>query len=601
MNQRSVSDFRLRLDMHIVSYQDRITRIMRIFSVLVSLITIVAIIIYHGFFITESVKQLIQGVIYGSLVFYIVKYFILMFYSLKRPQYIKETAFEFILILLLIFHFFIVLVFPGGREALANQRFNEYYILFIQFYFLVIVLLELSKTSVFFTRFNLSPPKLMLFSFLFLIIIGTVLLLLPRMTTHGISFVDALFTSTSASCVTGLSVLDIGKDFTFKGQVVILILVQLGGMSILTFATFFTAFLSRTNTGLRYQHMVKDMMSANKVSDSFLLLKHIVVSSLIVEAVGTFLLYVYWKGSGTFAQEGETFFYAIFHAVSAFNNAGFSLWNSNFMNQMVVHSYIPQTIIMIMVFLGGIGFVTLSDCFSPKMVRERKKYKWKKLLPGTTIVLQTTFLIILVGTVIFFFTEYNHSLQSETTLFGKIFSSIFQIVSSRTAGFNTIRVADIAMPGMMLLMLVMFIGASPGSTGGGIKNTTFFVILKSVVATIKGKKSIEYRKKSIPFDLVDKAYSIVIMSMILIFISTFILALLEPEFGFTNILFESISAFTTSGLSTGSSAAFATGGKLVLVFNMYIGRIGTLTMAFALSKRSKESNHQYPSTYFMVG
>lgn len=451
-------------------------------------------------------------------------------------------------------------------------------------------------------RLRFSPPKLMLLSFFLLLTMGTALLLLPAMTTNGISFIDALFTATSASCVTGMTILETGTDFTFAGQLVILILIQLGGLSILTFATFFITIFSKSYSGgVRYQHFVKDLLSGDRVADSRKLLKNIIITTLIIEIIGTLFLFLHWKNSSNFSSSGESFMYALFHTISAFNNAGFSLWGSDFMNQAIVYSYYTQTVIMLLVLLGGLGFMTLNDLFNPHIIKERKKYPWKGLMPGSKIILVTTFSIIITATLIFFAVEYSHSLENHDSVGSKMFTSLFQVVASRTAGFNTICVSDITMSGFLLLMLIMFIGASPGSTGGGIKNTTFFVIIKSVAATIRGKHHIEYRRKTIPFDLVDKSYSIVIMSLIVIFISTFFLTLIEPSFKLQTSLFETISAFTTTGLSTGAPVDFSWQGKLILIIDMYIGRIGTLTLAFALSKRVRESKHQYPEMYFMVG
>jgi Trk-type K+ transport system membrane component len=256
---------------------------------------------------------------------------------------------------------------------------------------------------------------------------------------------------------------------------------------------------------------------------------------------------------------------------------------------------------MILVFLGGIGFVVISDFFNPQFIRERKKFRWKKLLPGTQIVLMTTFMILLFGTVVFYFLEKDISLAERTTFFDKVFTSIFHVVVARTAGFNMVNLANMAIPGMFLLIVIMFIGASPGSTGGGIKTTTFYVLIKSVLATIQGKKSIEFNKKTIPFELVDKAYSIVFMSLMIVILSVFALAIVEPTFDFIDILFETVSAFATCGLTSGISPEFSSAGKTILIIDMYIGRVGTLTLAYALSKRVKESRHQYPDTYFMVG
>ena len=585
--------------LHIANRKQPVLTTMQILSFIVSVITIAAIIIYHGCYLSAPVISFIRGLVYLSLAFYIVKYFVLMFYSLHKIEYVKKSWFECIIIAILLLHFIMYWFF--GWDLFNFHRYENAYILCIQLYFFIIMLIELSKVSTFLGKMNLSPPMLLMSSFFILIVMGTILLVLPRMTTHPISFTDALFTATSASCVTGLTVLSTAHDFTIQGQVVIMILVQLGGMSILSFATFFTTFLSRSFVGLRYQYMVRDMVSANKLSDSFSLLRQIILFTFVIEASGVLMFYMYWRTTGFFDGTGTTFFYSLFHAVSTFNNAGFALWDASFNDAQICNNFFPQTIIMILVFLGGIGFVTISEFFNPAVIRERKKYRWKKLSPGTKIVLLTTFGIIIVGSLLFFALEYNNSLAAKNTLIDKIFACMFQIISGRTAGFNIIDVNAISIPGMLLVMIIIFIGASPGSTGGGIKTTTFFVLMKSVMATIKGKQHIEFDKKTIPFSLVDKAYSIVVLSVGIIFASVFVLTLVEPETNFVNIMFESISAFTTCGLSTNVQAAFSDMGKLVLIVDMYIGRIGTLTIAYALGQRNKESRHTYPETYFMIG
>lgn len=602
-SSKSLRKFNQKFNIHIVKHQDKVQKTMRILSFVISLVTIAAIICYHGFYISFEVKHLIRNVVYFSLFFYIVKYLILFIYSIHKRSYLRNSWFECLIIIFLIFSWIALplLNLNIDLKFIDYNNFDNFFLLFIQIYFLVIVLIEMSKASTILTRINLSPPVLMIFSFVILIAFGTFLLMLPRMTENGISFIDALFTATSASCVTGLTVVPTGSAFTFKGQVVIMLLIQIGGLSILSFATFFTTFLSRSYTGLRYQHLVKDLLSINKLSDSFMLLREIFIASMVIESIGIALLYMYWKTTGLFADDSETFFYSLFHTIAAFNNAGFSLWDSNLMDPAIRHNYFPQTIIMILTLLGSIGFLTLRDFFNPQYIRERKKYRWKQLLPGTKIILYTTFFIILIGSVLFFFVEYNHSLATQESFVDKVFASVFQFVTGRTAGFNVIDVSLISVPGLLLFIIVMFIGASPGSTGGGVKVTTTFVIFKSVFATIKGKKNIEFQRKTIPFELVDKAYSIVIMSLLLIFLSMFGLSILEPDINLATITFETVAAFSTSGLSTGACAGFCLASKLIIIFNMYIGKLGTLTIAYALSRRIKETKHQYPETYFMIG
>ena len=375
---------------------------------------------------------------------------------------------------------------------------------------------------------------------------------------------------------------------------------QLGGMSILSFATFFISFLSHSYTGLRYQYMVKDMLSTNRVADSFTFLREIVMMTFVIESVGTIMLYMYWRTTGLFSSESETIFYAIFHAVSAFNNAGFSLWPSGLMDKAIVSSYFPQMIIMILVFAGSIGYVVLRDFFDPRVIAERKKKRWMKLTDGTHIALLTSFAIIIVGTVLFYGLEYKNTLANSRG-FEKFFAALFQVTSGRTAGFNIVDINAISVPSLLIFIVIIFIGASPGSTGGGIKTTTFFVIIKSLFATIRGKSKIEFRKKSIPTQIVDKAYSIVVMSLIFIIFSTILLTIIDPQIPLKNTMFEATSAFTTCGISTGCIDQYSNVGKLVLTINMYIGRIGTLTFAYALSKRAKETRHEYPETSFMVG
>ena len=584
---------------HIVKYKDRIQRTLQICSLVISIVTIACIFCYHGLYITPQVKTLIRWMIHASLCFYVAKYFVLLFYSLHRTEYIKRSWGEFLIIILLIIQFISFNVF---HFDIANaHNFENIYLIFIQFYFLIIVLVELAKMSSSLGKYHLSPPILMVASFLFLITIGTILLLMPRMTTNGISFIDALFTATSASCITGLAVVSTSACFTFKGQVVILMLIQLGGMSILSFATFFSTFLSRSMVGLRYQYMIRDMMSSDRLSDSVGLLRSIVLTTFIIEAAGMAFLFTYWKSTGFFISDKENLFFSMFYTVSAFNNGGFVLIDDSLLNLGLPGSYFPQVVIMALVFLGGIGFVTIRDFFSYRYIRERNKYHWKSLMPQTKIVLYVTFAIIIIGSVLFFLLEYNNTLKGINGLGNKVFTTIFQVVTCRTSGFNVLDINLMHISTVILILVAIFIGGSPSSTGGGIKTTTLFIVIRSVSATIKGKKNIEFDHKAISPSLVEKATTIMMLSAAFILISCFLLTVVEPDVQLLHALFETSSAFTTCGLSTGECANWNWMAKLILIVNMYCGRIGTLTMAFALTRHKKESPHQYPDLYIMLG
>lgn len=584
----------------LASHRFQIERVIKVLSVLISLGAVASIIFQHGSYLTPQQEEVTTAMVLVAYLFYIFKFLLRSLYEVKITTYLKNNVVDIVIIALLL----VAVIFSHKLQSLfslSDAAFPHYRQLFFHIFYFIIFFIEVAKVSAILKKVNMSPPLLMLLSFFILIATGTFLLMMPKATTHGISFIDALFTATSASCVTGLTSVNTALTFTTTGYIILLILMQLGGMSILSFATFFISFLSRSTTGLKYQYMVKDMLSTNRVADSFTFLREIVIVTFIFEGVGALMLYMYWSTTGLFSSDGETILYAIFHAISAYNNAGFSLWTDGLMDPAIVNSHFPQMIIMILVFVGGIGYVVIRDFFDPRIIRERKKKRWMKLADGTQIALITSFAIIIVGTILFYFLELGNTLQGRGNAFDKVFASFFQVVAGRTAGFNIFDVDALSIPTLLLVMVVIFIGASPGSTGGGIKTTTFFVIIKSIAATIQGKSKIEYRKKTVPFSLVDKSYSIVVMTLVFIILSIFILAIIDPQIPLKNVMFEATSAFTTCGLSTGCIGDFSAAGKLVLTLDMYIGRIGTLTFAYALSKRVKETRHEYPETSFMVG
>ncbi len=598
MTRENLDYIKRKINLKLFNYQHIVEFLLKVFTALFCIAAGIAIIYEHGFYVLPETKNLISSIVTAAFIFYILKYLIRFLYSQRKLDFLKENIMEFIVIIILIISYFVNLQLAS--QATNIEVFTKHSTRYFHIYYFCIIFIEIAKINTIFKRITMSPPLLMMASFFILISIGTVLLMMPKMTTHNISIVDALFTATSASSITGLTTISVSQNFTQSGQIVIILLMQMGGMSILSFATFFITFLSHSHTGLRYQYLIKDMLETNKISETSFILREIVLSTFIIEGIGIILLFLYWQTTGLFGSDKETLLFAVFHAISAFNNAGFSLWDANMMAPEIYNSYFPQTIIMLLVFIGAIGFVVLRDFFDPAIIKERKRKSWKKLTTGTQIALLTTFSIIIIGTIVFCALEYNKSLAAKDTLFEKLFTSCFQVVS-RTSGFNVVDVPSVSTPALLFVMLIMFIGASPGSTGGGIKTTTFFVIIKSIFATIKGKNKIEFNRKTIPFQIVDKSFSIVVISLVMIFVSSFAISIIEPGFSFSDILFESVSSFTTCGLSTGCSAEFSSLGKIVLIFNMYIGRIGTLTFAYALSKRVKETKHEYPETYFMVG
>ncbi len=596
--------FREKINLAIYDSKTRVLVWFKYASVLVSLVTILSIIYYYGFPKDTMTSIVTSYIVDISLIFYFLKFMVRIFYDFHPIRFVRNNWFEGVVLLLLIIY--LTIIFVSGRRILDlltshldSEHMAAYLLVFLQFYFLFSVLFEIGKKSIIPGRLNFSPATLLLLSFLVLIATGTGLLMLPEMTFHGISFLNALFTATSASCVTGLIVVDTATFFTFKGQLVILILIQLGGINIISFATFFVTF-SRRIGGIRYQSLIKDFLSAEKLSDTRKILREIVLYSLLFEVVGTVLIYHAWGDSIDFGKFRDKVFYSIFHAVSAFNNAGFSLFTNNLFEEGIRHLYGLQVVIMVLVILGGLGFITIQDALNVGDYKQRIRHPWKRLRVNTKVTLVATAVLILVGSVGFYLLERNTLFNSESTA-GIIITTLFQSVTTRTAGFNTVDIATIGTPALILFIFLMFIGASSGSTGGGIKITTFAVILKSALGTIRGKENVEFFKHTISFGVVDRAYSVALFSLSIIFISTFCLTITDPNISALSLFFEEFSAFGTVGLSTGITGMLSAGGKVIIILSMFIGRIGTLTLALSISKKVLYSKYKYAHTPMMIG
>lgn len=573
-------------------------------SILVSLFTILSIVYFYGFENSKDSHRLFFSVLHFSFSFYFVKYIVSLLYSFHFRAYIRKTWFEFTVLTFwvlnaLVFLFWGVDATQIIAHSLKIPQLIDYSILAIQLLFFIVVGVEVSKIGVFFSKFNIGPSGMLLLAFLLMISMGTALLMMPEMTTQGISFIDALFTSTSASCVTGLMVVNTAAAFTFKGKIVILILIQLGGINMLSFATFF-AYMAHESYGLKYNSFMKNMLDVDKMSTTKILLKNIVFFSFGIELLGALLIFLYWQILDYDSSLQHNIFYALFHSVSAFNNAGISLWTEGLYDSYVRHSFFVQGVLMVLIFFGGLGFFAIQDMFALSSYRRRKNQPWKGLQLSTKIVIYTSLFLIFVGSVVFYLLEYNQSLINESA-FGKVFTSIFLSVSSRTAGFSTVNFSLVTQPTLLFFIILMFIGASPGSTGGGIKTTTFYLLFKLSIATITGKKHIESGRNSIPFSLIDKATTVFLFAITLIFVSTFLLSITEDGISFIDLLFEEVSAFATAGLSTGITSSLSPVGRIILIVSMFVGRIGPLTLGIALSKKVMTNKYRYPNANIMVG
>jgi len=431
-------------------------------------------------------------------------------------------------------------------------------------------------------------------SFIGAIFAGTILLLMPFCTYEGTSltFVDALFTSTSAVCVTGLIVQDTATFFTPPGQMIILILFQLGGLGIMAFSTLILLVAGR-KVSIQDKIIIQQDYHHTAAKNVKSLIKNIFFYALIIEGVGTLLLFLKWQGKFPGLQG---LFYSLFHAISAFCNAGFSVFGDSL--ESFRGDIWTNVIIILLIVLGGLGFLVLSEGieFFSRLIRRRRK----SVSLHSKLVWIMTLALIILPFFSFLLIEWNQSLQ-EFSLKEKILASLFQVITPRTAGFNTMQLDALHPAAVFLLISLMFIGASPGSTGGGVKTSTIGVILAFIKSRIAARESINIFYRSLPFDLVTKAFTVVVLSICVIFVSCAVLFLTQTGMSMKETFFEVFSAFGTVGLSLGMTAKLNVAGKIVIVLTMFVGRIGPLTLLYAFSREKAFGRFEYVEESVMIG
>lgn len=466
------------------------------------------------------------------------------------------------------------------------------------------------------SRLASNPLQVFMASFVGLIFLGALLLMLPGATVAEGSppFVDALFMATSAACVTGLATMDIGTQFKPFGQLVILALIQFGGLGIMSFAAFFSVMFGQGG-GIKDSAALGEMMSVNLAGRVGRTGAWIVGSTLAFEALGAALLFGHWRGPDGYLPADQQLYFSVFHSISAFCNAGFGLHHDNLVQYVGDWPLVLSVGSLIVV--GGIGFPVLVDVFTfkfwalPSMRRLPffKKRVAKQPLPRLSlqskIALLTSAFLIAGGAAAFWAMEYNQSLRG-MSLSTQAAASLFHAISPRTAGFNTVDLADTQPATSFLTILLMLIGGSPGSTAGGIKTTTFVVLLLAVAAMLRAR-SPEAFKRRISEEVTLKSLVMLVLALAFISAATFALLLTEREsvlatspHGALDLLFESVSAFCTVGLTLGVTSKLTTVGKLIIIGCMFVGRIGPLTLVLAIGRR-KAQRFEYPTEGVMIG
>lgn len=440
---------------------------------------------------------------------------------------------------------------------------------------------------------KLTPYTLILLSFIIIILIGAILLTLPISSLDGNyrNFLESLFTATSAACVTGLVINDINTTYTFFGKGVILVLIQLGGLGVLTFSSMLILLVSK-KMGYYTKKIVSEDLNYNVITEIPKYLKQVSLVVFGIEFIGAVLLFMEYIREYSFTK---AIYYSVFHSISAFCNAGFSLYmtslekyNSNIWINLVIATLIV---------LGGIGFAAILDIYNVKKGIRRR------ITISTKIAITFSIFLIIIGAILIFLVEYtNNKTIGNLNIFSKLIASIFQSITTRTAGFNTIPLGSLKMPTIILFLFLMFIGASPGSTGGGVKTTTFGVIVIGVWCAITGREDIEYRKRKISWNIFNKACAIILISILYLLFAIFLITIFDSDKSFLSLMFELVSAFGTVGLSMGITPSLTVYSKIIIIITMFIGRIGPLTIMFALSKkRIKVGKYKYPFETVLIG
>lgn len=438
---------------------------------------------------------------------------------------------------------------------------------------------------------KMSPPQVLAAGFGLIIFLGTILLSLPAASRdgHSLEWIDALFTATSATCITGLVVVDTATQFSIFGQIVILILIQLGGLGFMTMTSMFAIALRR-RISLRDRLILKESLNQANIEGIVRLILKVSLYSLTIEAIGAILLMSRWFFE---MPAGKAVYYGIFHSISLFNNAGFELFGGFRNMTPYVDDWGINIVSILLVILGGIGFIVMHDIIEYRNTR--------RLSLHSKVVLSATGLLIIIGALVIYIFEYtNEKTLGSLNWELKILASFFQSVSLRSAGINTLDIAGLREGTQFFMVILMFIGAAPGSTGGGIKITTFAILVGAGIAMIRGKEDVVMFRHRLPKESILRATTIAMMGVFVVIAVTMILSTTQDHH-FLKILFETTSAFGTVGLSMGLTTDLTFFGKIMIMIMMFVGRLGALSLAYALQPKKQKEPFRYPEGKITIG
>lgn len=606
----TIREFREKVNLSLYSSKKAVTRIQRVIMAVVTLTTFGALIYYYGFPQTLEGKSTLIDIFKISFGVYIVNYILKYIYDFEPVNFFRRTWFEGLLMLILIvegisYNLFGSLLLSSVFENIGIHI-ASYSNVLIQLYFLVVAFYEAGKSTSILPRIRLHPAIIFIFSFIVIILGGAALLMLPEMSiaVGGLDFIDAAFMATSATTTTGLTTVDVASFLTFKGQFVILILMKLGGLNVIVFGSFL-ALASKFGMGVKQHSAVEDFVNKDSMFSAKGILKKILIWSVFIESIGAILLFFAWRPE-LYSTDSGKIFSSVFHSVAAFNNAGLSTFSRGYDSEIVSENYMVHNITTVLMFLGALGFVAIIEIFDFTKLRDRIRQPWKSLSFGTKIALYFSIGLVLVGWFFFYIFESNNTLK-DMGFFESMSHSLLYSVSSRSSGFNTLDTSILSEPTVFLLIFLMFVGGSSSSTAGGIKTSTFAVIWATVIGVIRNRQHAQLFKRTISNVLVQKALAILAIYLMLLFLGAILLSLTDSglikhsDFTFIDLIFEEISAISTTGFSRGVSPYLSVTGKVILIISMFIGRVGMLTVAYAIGKEAVSKNYKYPKGHTMIG
>ncbi len=584
-----------------LSGEKTVKQIRRI-PIIVSILTMFFFLYDIGYISETNKAEVFQSIYFLTILIGAISIIGRYFYQKTRPRLIN-VPFDIIL-----FCFLLILIFQYFQFHISQSLslFKHPYWLYLGT--ILVFIREISAIKMNFKRATLNPAQLFIISFLCIIVIGVVLLMLPNATYSEITIIDAMFTSTSAVCVTGLIVVDTGSFFTQFGQIIILMLIQAGGIGIMTFTSYFSYFFKGVSS-YQNQLVLSQVTNTEKIAEVFAIMRKINLITFSIEGLGA--LFIFKSIDSTVIPfVNQRVLFSVFHSISGFCNAGFSTLQNSLYEGPYQFNYPMHLIIATLIILGGLGFpivFNLLKFIKAKFVfflcgfskKKEQQYTPRLININTRIVLFTTLVLIVGGTFLFYVFEYNKTL-SEHNFVGKIATAFFGAITTRTAGFNTVDTAALSLPTVLIVMFLMWVGASPGSTGGGIKTSSLAIALLNIVSVARGKSRLEVYNREISPTTVSKAFALIVLSILVISSAIFSISVFEPDKSLLNIFFECVSAYSTVGLSRGITAELSIASKLVLIFTMFLGRISTLTMLIAIIKKGPPEIYRFPSESILI-